>query len=331
MADVARLAGVSTATVSRAMKHPAVVGTATRQRIEEAIRQINYVPDGLARGLRTRRSHTVILVVRDIGNPFYLEVFRGVEAAAHAHGLSLLMGNTQDDPARERRYFDMIRERRADGMILMTGQLPPEYAGDPTLPLPPLVVALEYLPGRDLPTVQIDNVTASEQATAYLIGLGHRRIAHLTGPLPEVLSVDRLAGFRRALAVAGRSADPALIVAGTYSVSSGRRAALELFARVPRPTAIVCANDEMAMGVIAVAHEQGIRIPAQLSVVGFDDIVFAENIWPALTTVQQPRHEIGETALGLLVQRLAGASLPARPIVLPTRLVIRASSGPVPA
>lgn len=331
MADVARRAGVSTATVSRALKKPRQVTEETRQRIQAAIRETGYVPNSLARNLRTQRSGTVMLVVRDIGNPFYLEIFRGVEAAARARGLSVLMANTENDADRERGYFDMVRQRSADGMILMTGKLPADYASGETGPLPPLVVALEYLPDSGLPTVQIDNVAASASAADHLIGLGHRRIAHIAGPLPEVMSADRLAGYRQAMSAAGLPVDDGLIARGDFTIEAGHAAALTLLARADRPTGITCANDEMAMGAISAARELALRVPEDVSVVGFDDIIFARHFSPPLTTVAQPRHAIGERAMELLAARLDGEPPPEAPIIMPTRVVPRASSAAAPS
>ncbi|WP_435103618.1 LacI family DNA-binding transcriptional regulator [Arhodomonas sp. AD133] len=326
IADVARRAGVSTATVSRALKQPDRVSEATRERVQAAIDAVDYVPNSLGRNLRTQRTGTVVLVVRDIGNPFYLEIFRGVEAAARERGLSVLMGHTENDAERERWYFDMVRERRADGLILMTGKLPPGFRVTARSTRVPIVVALEYLEDVRLPTVRIDNVAAAREATAYLAGLGHRRIAHVSGPTPELMSRDRLDGYRAGLADAGLAGDEALIVRGDYSMAAGREATARLLALEPPPTAVFCANDEMAMGVIAAAREAGVEVPAGLSVVGFDDIVFARNFSPPLTTVAQPRQEIGQRALELLAAQLAGEPVGVADEVMPTRIVPRAST-----
>lgn len=325
IADVARLAGVSTATVSRALKTPAVVSQATRERVRSAVQRINYVPNGLARNLRRQRSGIVILLVRKIDNPFYLEVFRGVEAAAREHGLSVLMGNVENDDDGGRRYFNMVRERAADGMILMTGQRPPTGFAQPQLPI---VVALESMPDCPWPRVQIDNVAAARAATQYLLTLGHRRIAHVTGPTPEILSLDRSRGYHAALRAAGLDADPALEVRGDYSMAAGQQAAQALLRAAPVPSAVFCDNDTMAMGVITGLHEAGLAVPGDISVMGFDDIVFARGYAPPLTTVHQPRHDIGVQALALLMRRMAGEQLSLQPIVLPTHIAMRASTAP---
>jgi LacI family repressor for deo operon, udp, cdd, tsx, nupC, and nupG len=326
MKDVARLAGVSTATISRALTNPDMVRESTRERVLAAIDRIGYAPNVLARNLRRMRTSTVILLVRQIVNPFYLEIFRGVEAAARELGYNVLMSNAENSPERELEYFDMIRERRADGIILVTGKLPLRRGRGADLP--PLVVASEYLPGLDLPTVRIDNVSAAAAAVAYLVGLGHRRIAHITGPLPEVLSRDRLKGYRKALRRAGIEPDDRLVARGDYTNRSGHGAAAGLLRGRRRPTAIFAANDEMAMGAIKAARERGLSVPADLSVVGFDDIAMAAAWDPALTTVAQPCGEMGSRAMILLSEILGGEDRHGEEIVLATRLVARGSTAP---
>lgn len=184
--DIAEKAGVSVATVSRALSDSALVTAETRQRIHDLARELNYRPNVSARNLRTRKSMAVLLVVRDVGNPFYLDILKGVEATAREAGYAVLMGNTENDPLREIEYFNMLRDGHADGMILMTGKLPPaggnRAGGWNHLPV---VVALEMIEGSGLPHVQVDNVGAARAAVEHLISLGHRRIAHISGPSPS--------------------------------------------------------------------------------------------------------------------------------------------------
>lgn len=328
MKDVARLAGVSTATISRTLVSPDKVRAETRERVMAAIERIGYAPNALARNLRQMRTSTVILLVRQIVNPFYLELFRGVESAARARGYNVLMSNVESSPERELAYFDMIRERRADGVILATGALPSRRGRAPALP--PMVVVSEYLPRSGLPTVRIDNVAAAAGAVDYLAGLGHRRIAHITGPLPEVLSRDRLKGYRRALRRAGIESDERLVERGDYSTRSGHAAGAALLRWRRRPTAIFAANDEMAMGAIKAAREAGLDVPGDLSVVGFDDINLAAAWDPSLTTVAQPCGEMGGRAMDRLADLLAGEACEDGDDVLETRLRVRDSTGPVP-
>jgi LacI family transcriptional regulator, repressor for deo operon, udp, cdd, tsx, nupC, and nupG len=327
MKDVARLAGVSTATISRTLMTPDKVRDDTRERVLAAIERIGYTPNALARNLRQMRTSTVILMVRQIVNPFYLEIFRGVESAARSLGYNVLMSNAENSPEREREYFDMIRQRRADGIILATGKLPAGHrrAG---AELPPLVVVSEYLPGSGLPTVRVDNIIAAQSAVEHLLELGHRRIAHITGPLPEVLSRDRLKGYRRALERFGIEPVERLVARGDYTTASGFAAARALLRGRHPPSAIFAANDEMAMGAIKAARARGLAVPQQLSVVGFDDIAMASAWDPALTTVAQPCEEMGSRAMILLSGILGGDQRCDVQICLDTTLVVRESTAP---
>jgi LacI family repressor for deo operon, udp, cdd, tsx, nupC, and nupG len=325
--DIAERLGVSPATVSRALADTGLVAEPTLSRIREAASELNYRPNVSARNLRTRRSMAVLLVVRDIGNPFYLDVVKGVEAAARAAGYAVLMGNAENDPARETEYFDMLRDGHADGMILMTGSLPPAHGFRDRLPPDlPVVVALEMIENVRFPHVQIDNVAAARQAVDHLIGLGHRRIAHVSGPVPETMSIKRREGYRSAMRAAGLAIPDGYEQRGDYQLQSGRDACRRLFALAAPPTAIFLANDEMAFGAIHELRRLGRDVPNDVSVIGFDDLYLSEAFHPPLTTIAQPRAEIGRQAMGLLLDILAGGAAPAGPLVLPTMLKIRAST-----
>ena len=327
--DVASAAKVSTATVSRVLEQTAPVSPHTRARVLKAVAEVNYSPNIIARNLRRQETRTVFMVVRDMRNPFYLEVFRGIEAEARAQGYNVLMGNTEDSVEREHDYFRMLKARYADGMILMTGKLPRDSNAALGQWHPPMVVAAEYFPELDLPTVRIDNIAAAADAVGYLIELGHRRIAHITGPTPEVMSRDRHQGYLRALKAAGLRADLHLTIRGDYTLGSGHVACRRLFALDHPPTAIFCSNDEMAMGAINELRTLNLTTPDDVSVVGFDDIVFAGAFHPPLTTIRQPRHDMGRAAMRLLCDLLAGKPVAAEPIVMPTELVIRKSTAPL--
>jgi LacI family repressor for deo operon, udp, cdd, tsx, nupC, and nupG len=328
--DIAQRLGVSPATVSRALTGTGLVAEPTLSRIREAARAMNYRPNVSARNLRTRRSMSVLMVVRDIGNPFYLEVMKGVEQAAREAGYSVLMGNTESNPERETEYFDMLRDGHADGMILMTGKLPAglEAAGIAIADLP-LVVALETIEGSGLPHVRIDNLAAAREAVRHLVGLGHRRIAHVTGPLPEIMSRLRRDGWRAAMDDAGLAVPEGYEQRGDYLLRSGQALCATLCDLPEPPTAIFCANDEMAFGAIHELRRRGLDVPGDVSVVGFDDIYLSAAIFPPLTTVSQPRAEIGREAMSLLLQVIAGDEVADGPIVLPTTLKIRGTTGPV--
>ncbi|WP_425987256.1 LacI family DNA-binding transcriptional regulator [Ensifer sp. R-19] len=328
--DIAERAGVSVATVSRALSGSSLVTDETRKRIHELARELNYRPNVSARNLRTRRSMSVLLVVRDVGNPFYLEILKGVEATARAAGYAVLMGNTENDPDREVEYFNMLRDGHADGMILMTGKLPEPQPGESAaVSHLPIVVALEMIETAGFPHVQVDNSAAARSAVDHLIALGHRRIAHIAGPLPEVMAMHRRDGYRAAMAAAGLPIPEGYEVRGDYLLESGEACVAELFALPEPPSAIFVANDEMAYGAIHALRRLGLDVPGDVSVVGFDDLYLSKAFYPPLTTVSQPRTDIGRTAMSLLLDILSGDDVAAAPaVVLPTALNIRGSTAP---
>ncbi len=328
--DIAERAGVSVATVSRALSGSSLVTDETRKRIHELARELNYRPNVSARNLRTRRSMSVLLVVRDVGNPFYLEILKGVEATARAAGYAVLMGNTENDPDREVEYFNMLRDGHADGMILMTGKLPEPQPGESAaVSHLPIVVALEMIETAGFPHVQIDNSAAARSAVEHLIALGHRRIAHIAGPLPEVMAMHRRDGYRAAMAAAGLPIPEGYEVRGDYLLESGEACATALFDLAEPPSAIFVANDEMSYGAIHALRRLGLDVPGDVSVVGFDDLYLSKAFYPPLTTVSQPRADIGRTAMSLLLDILSGDDVAAAPaVVLPTALNIRGSTAP---
>ncbi len=328
--DIARVAGVSTATVSRALSDSSLVTEATREKVRAAAKQLDYRLNVRARNLRIQKSMAVLLVVRNMSNPFYLEVFKGVEAVAREAGYLLLMGNTEDEAARDIEYFDMLRDGNADGMILMTGHAPEDHQlmrGQSGLP--PVVVALEAIENSGLAHVQIDNRNAARKAVRHLIELGHRRIGHIAGPVPEILGELRRDGFRRTMAEAGLDVPEIYESIGDYSIQSGRRCCRQIFESRKPPTALFCSNDEMAFGAIGELRDMGLRIPEDVSVVGFDDIVISDSFSPPLTTVGQPSATIGRTAMTMLLDILAGRLQEPDTKQIPTDLIVRGSTGPI--
>lgn len=313
MEDIARLAGVSVSTVSRALAgSPRVTGD-TRERIEAAVRQTGYVVNQVAQGLRLQRSRQLLVLLPTIANPFFAEVVQGIEEAAGAAGYGVLVGSTEGDPAREAVLARQLLTGVVDGLVLLTGRIPagldvPSLAGQ-------VVAVSETITGAELPTIGIDNAAAAQTAVDHLRGLGHRAIAHIAGPPGNVLTAQRIEGWRRAT---GTHAVPAF---GDFTMASGEAAMAELLAQLPRPTAVFCANDEMAIGAIKAARDAGLRVPEDLSVIGFDDISFAAFTHPPLTTIRQPRREFGQAAVAAL---LAGQAPPH----LAYTLIVRASTAP---
>ena len=325
--DVARLAGVSAATVSRALEKPKSVAEATRARVMEAVVACGYTPNAVARNLRKQETRLITILLADVTNPFFNEIVRGIEQVARENNYSVLLADSENDPGRANAYGSLLAARRTDGMILLNGrlpvglQLPVEKSVDA-----PIVVACEYLPNVDLPTVQIDNIAAAKQAAEHLLRLGHRRIGFVTGPVWNVLSRDRLYGYRDAVLERGLAFDLALVVNGDFSIQSGIVATVSLLNLPSPPTAIFASNDEMAFGAIRAARDAGLRVPEDISVVGFDDIRFAAFVDPPLTTIRQPGQEIGRRAMGHLVKILGGERITDRRMLLPTELIVRGST-----
>ena len=325
--DVARHAGVSTATVSRVLnKHPKVADD-LRDRVERAIAELGYTLNVAARSLRTRKSSKILLVVPDISNPFFGDIIRGAEEAAREAGFSIIVGDTGGDPAVENQYASLLDRQEVDGLVILGHRVPEpirQLLDRETPSAVPVVHACEYSPDIGLPSVHIDNFGAGADAIRHLLGLGHRHIGVVTGRLDSPLSRDRLAGAREAAsAVAGAE----LVVAhGDFTIASGHAAATQLAAT--GVTALFCFGDEMALGALRALADAGLDCPHDMSVIGFDDIRFARFALPRLTTVAQPRHRMGRTTIELLLHRLHGGLDETVSVSLPHELVIRDSTCP---
>lgn len=326
--DIANLAKVSPATVSRALSQPDLVSDATRKRIEAAVAKLGYVPNAAAKSLRTRRTGKLLVTVPDVSNPFFAEIVKGVEEAAQSEGYAVLLGDTQNLPEREESYAQILRRQEADGLIVLGHRLPPTARElvDELGAAAPVVNGCEFSPDLGVPSVHIDNAAAAQAAMDHLYDLGHRRIAVIGGPEFNPLHHQRLAGAKEA-ARRRRSLGELLVATGDFSVESGYEAGGRLLAQAKRPTAIFCFSDQMAMGVLAACREQGVSVPGDLSVVGFDDLRTTRYLSPALTTVAQPMRMIGSETVRLLLAILSGKTAPAS-IELDFQLVPRDSTAP---
>jgi LacI family transcriptional regulator, repressor for deo operon, udp, cdd, tsx, nupC, and nupG len=330
--DVAKRAGVSTATVSRVFSQPDVVAPATRRKVLAASDHLGFTPNVVSKYLRTQRTAKIVVTVPDISNPFFSLILQGIEDAAQREGYSVLLGDTQHDDKREERYALMLKRKEADGLIFLGHRLPREAAAIIEAMAPrcaPVVNGCEFSPRLGVPSVHIDNAKAAYEAMDHLYGLGHRLIGIVTGPLVSPLSRDRLTGAT-ARARKEKATRDFIVMHGNFSIESGAAAAERLLGRAEPPTAIFCFNDEMAMGVIEVARRLAVRVPEQLSVVGFDDIRFAQHTVPPLTTIAQPMRQIGEGTVRLLLRILADGGTAEAPesVTLPHKLVVRASTAP---
>jgi len=328
--QVAKRAGVSTATVSRVLSQPDVVAPETRRRVMRAVERLGYEPNSAAKNLRTLRTAKLLVTVPDISNPFFSLILQGIEETAQRAGYAVLVGDTQHDERREDSYAAMLKRKEADGLIFLGHRLPKTAAELVRTVAPrcaPVVNGCEFSPRLGIPSVHIDNAKAASEAMDHLYRLGHRRLGIVTGPLLSPLSRDRLSG------AAGRAkqakADRDFIVMnGDFSIESGSVAAERLLGRRDPPTAIFCFNDEMAMGVLETAKRRRLRVPDDLSVVGFDDIRFARYTDPPLTTIAQPMRAIGEGTVRLLLQILNGNGHAPESVTLPHTLTIRSSTAP---
>jgi LacI family repressor for deo operon, udp, cdd, tsx, nupC, and nupG len=321
--EVAKAAGVSTATVSRVLSRPARVTPETRERVLAVVETMGYRPNVAARTLRTLRAAKILVTVPDISNPFFASVIRGAEEAARRADYAIVLGDTRHDPALENQYADMLGRSEVDGLIFLGHQLPGSL-GDMVArqgARAPVVNGCEYSPDLSVPSVHINNAVAGGDAIAHLIALGHRRIGVATGPLRSPISGDRLAGALEAAARAGL--DVPVVRHGDYSAQSGFHLAGELVAA--GVTAIFCFSDEMAIGAMEAIRRAGFSCPGEISVIGFDDIPLARFCSPALTTIAQPKEAIGRHAMELLLEILTGGEPAERKITLPHELVQRES------
>ena len=326
--DVARRAGVSTATVSRALATPARVAETTRIAVFSAIREIGYTPNATARSLRARSTKMVLALLHGIGDSFYTAILNAVEEVLFEAGYGMLMGDTRGDTARNNHYDRLVRSGQVDGVLLLSGRLPHPGFADLDSDVP-ITLLCNDIPELALPVVESANRESARNLVEYLTRVGHRRIGHITGPLRAVEAQERLQGYREALAAAGIAATDDLVWEGTYRAQSGVAAAQQFLALKHRPTAVFAANDESAMGFIKAVRDAGLTVPEDVSVAGFDDIGYSAMFDPGLTTMHQPRAELGRLAAEILVRRMSGASPPPpRRTRLPCALIVRESVVP---
>ncbi len=325
--DVARLAGVSVATVSRALSNPEKVSPESLDKVHKAIAEVGYRPNMLARNFRSARAYAVVVLVPDIANPFYSLFIRALEDRAHQKGYAVLLGDTRGTPEREMEYIRRVETRLADGIVQLR---PSSEKSQNNIPADvPCVNACgcEYTTG---PAIRIDNRGAAKSMVNYLISLGHKRIGVISGLKDNPHAIDRLEGYKEALADAGIPFEKDLIAEGDFTMWSGLNAAFQFCNMKNRPTAIFSMNDEMAIGAMQTLKSQGIRIPEDISVTGFDDIAYAKYSDPSLTTISQPAEEMGKMAMDMLLKVIEGEPLSQRECVLPTEFIIRKSTGPAP-
>ncbi len=327
--DVAKLAGVSIATVSRAIHDPHKVAESTRKKVTNAIARTGYTANAMAQSLRMQRSKMVMMLVPSIADPNFTGILIGLEKVAQLRGYGVLIGNTQGQVALEETHLRFLSTGMADGLILLTGHKP--VAGWPQVTnanLPPVVGVGKQLNDENISFIGIDDRAASKVATEYLVSLGHKKIVFISGGKGDLLSDLREEGYLAGLAESSGSIQGWRVDAdGTPE--GGRSAVEKLFIKDTLPTAFFCFNDNTAIGVIAALRLRGHRVPEDFSVMGFDDIPFAHNVTPALTTIRQPRQQIGEAAMTCLLDQIQDRTQPVVKKLLHGDLIVRESCGPV--
>jgi len=326
--DVAKLAGVSIATVSRAIRMPEKVAESTRKKVTAAIARTGYTANAMAQNLRMKRSRMVMVLTQSIADPNFPGILIGLERIANERGYGVLIGNTEGSVSLEENHMRFLSAGMIDGLILLTGHLP--VAGWPKSPVttfPPMIAATCPIDQIEVPYVGVDDVASAKMATEYLISLGHRKIVYIASDSTDPVSELRREGYLNGLAEASEPLRE-WCIEGNGKSEGGRAAVERLFIKDTLPTAFFCYNDDTAIGVISALQLRGFNVPADFSVIGFDDIPFANNITPALTTIRQPRNQIGEAAMGYLLDGLRGEEKPPSETLLHGDLVVRESCGP---
>ncbi len=327
--DLAKVAGVDPSTVSRVLNgdRTLVVKDETRRRILDAVEELQYVPNAMARGLRRQRSQMIGLLVPDIANPFFPEIILGAERVFSEAGYRLLLGNTSEDPEKEHAYVELLRSNVVEGLMLATAFTQDETVEELTRLGVPYVLVNRAHAGTSNYVV-VDDRVASRGTADYLVGLGHRRIAHVSGPLYTETGLARLRGYREGLRAAGIEYREEYVIEGDFKEASGARAIERLLKLDEPPTALLAANDLLALGAMGACRSLGVRVPQDLSIAGFNDVPFCSMVTPALTSVRVPRLEMGMASARRLLDLLSGSDALQSPIVLGTELVVRDSTAP---
>jgi len=326
--DVAKRAEVAPITVSRVINNSGYASEETRRRVEAAIEELGYVPNTLARGLRSKRTNTLALVVTDIANPFFTLIARGVEDAASASGFTVIYCNTDESEAKEEKYINILVQKQVDGVLLV-----PACSNTKSVKFlhsneTPIVLIDRSIPGFQADLIRCDSEAGAYGLIRHLIELGHERIVTITGPRGVSTSEDRASGYLRALSEASLE-NLASVYYGAFTQASGYELANQVLALTPRPTAIFGANNFLSIGILKALRDANLKVPQDIAVVGFDDLPVSLVVDPILTVAAQPAYEMGQQAAELLLKRISGiVSEDSQEIILPTELIVRQSSGP---
>ncbi len=330
--DVAAAARVHPATASRALNPGTrlLVSEETARRVTEAAERLGYRPNPVARSLRTRRSHTIGVIIPDLNNPLFPPIVRGLEDRLAGHGYVALIGNTDADLSRERMVFDQMRARHVDGFVLATASLNNPILAEAAEADLPVVLMNRTAQGYPFSSVSVDNEQGVRAAVAHLVALGHTRIGHIAGPQEISTGEARLRGFLDGMRTHGLAvADSQVVYASALSIEEGLRCGRELLEAHGGLTAIVAGNDMLALGCYGALDELGLRCPEEVSVIGFNDMPFVDRLRPPLSTVRFPHYQLGTEAAKLLLERIEGGDGPVKILYLAPELVVRGSTMPV--
>jgi LacI family transcriptional regulator len=326
--DVAQHAGVAPITVSRVINRSGYASPETRARVKAAVAELGYVPDRLARSLRSRHTHTLALVITDITNPFFTTVARGVEDTASDAGYTVIFCNTDESEGEEKKYLQVLLQQQVDGILLVPARSTSDSIEMIRKQNTPVVVLDRRLSsGVDVDIVRCDNELGAYQLVRLLIELGHRHIAILCGPLGVSTAEDRLAGYRQAMREAGFGDEVQIIIYGLFNQASGSEMMRQLLDRNPRPTAVFAANNLIGVGALQAIQQAGLRVPDEVALVSFDDLSPTLLAMSFFTVSAQPAYDMGKRATQLLARLTESVTEPCQEIVLPTELIVRQSSG----
>ncbi|MFC5827675.1 LacI family DNA-binding transcriptional regulator [Nonomuraea insulae] len=329
--DVAKLAGVSTATVARVLRGTTPVSDALRERVEDAVAKLGYVPNAVARSLSRGRTQLLGLLVADISNPFFGEVARGLEDAAVAGGYQVLVGSSDLNPERERAVLAAFESRTVDGVALTSSTADSSTLRKLTASGMPMVFIDRRPADVAGPAVLCDNEAAARRAVQYLIGLGHTDLAMISGPRTMATAAQRLAGFRAACAEAGLSIRPECVREGYLGIEGGSKAMRRVLELDTPPTAVFSFNNLLGVGALSATREMGVEVPGEVSLLTFDDMTLFPFVDPPVTAIAQPAYQMGTEAARLLLDALANpAAEQPKDIVLPSDFRIRSSCAAPP-
>ncbi|MBF7996970.1 ribose operon transcriptional repressor RbsR [Rahnella laticis] len=328
MKDVARLAGVSTSTVSHVINKNRFVSESIADKVNAAVEQLNYAPSALARSLKLNQTRTIGMLLTASSNPFYSEVVRGVERSCYERGYSLILCNTDGDAERMNRSLETLLQKRVDGLLIMcTENHRPSKDAISRYPSLPIVM-MDWSPFEgSIDVIQDNALLGGEMATDYLIRHGYSRIACITGPLDKTTAQERLNGYRQAMKKAGLEILPGYEVSSDFEFGGGLVAMEQLLMLPEPPHAVFASNDAMAVGVYQALYQRELRVPDDVAVVGYDDIQLAQYLMPPLTTIHQPKDSLGELAVDALLHRLQEPESEPQVLVLTPELVVRQSVG----